>query len=98
LAVRENSAARPKPPQDIDRKFVQPENAISFYGDFTQVLSTAEEVIFSMYETIPGVPGADGKVQGAITRLRATIVMSHGAAARLAEIVQQAVKGGQGSR
>jgi hypothetical protein len=60
----------------IERYFEQPPNAVSFYCDFGQVLSTGHEVVIQLYETIPSPPGRDGKITKVITRLRATVTLS----------------------
>jgi hypothetical protein len=41
-----------------------------------QVIGTGNEVVLQFYETIPGPPGPDGRIQMVRTRLRATISIS----------------------
>jgi hypothetical protein len=80
---------------DIRRTFTQPDDAISAYGDYTQVSATAEEVVFQFYETIPGIPGEDAHIRGANSRLRATVMMSRDAAGRLVQVVVDALAAGK---
>ena len=44
----------------IQRVFEQPLDAVSFYCDMTQILSTGNEIILQLYEAIPGPPGGPG--------------------------------------
>lgn len=60
----------------IKRIFEQPEETLTCYSDFAQVICTGPEVVFQFYETIPGTPGLDGQIQMVRTRLRATITVS----------------------
>lgn len=60
----------------VERYFEQSPNAISFYCDFGQVLSTGHELVVQLYETIPAPPGRDGKITKVLTRLRATVTLS----------------------
>ena len=60
----------------IERYFEQSPNAVSFYSDFAQILSTGHEVVMQLYETIPSPPGRDGKITKVVTRLRATVTLS----------------------
>lgn len=69
------------------RIFEQPADAISFYSDFTQVLASGEEVLLQLYETIPGPPEPEGRVQVFKTRLRATVMVSRPNARRIAELL-----------
>jgi len=63
-------------PVQISRFFEQPPDALSFYADFGQVFSTANEVVIQFYETIPGPPGPDGQIKNVRSRLRATVTLS----------------------
>jgi hypothetical protein len=60
----------------IQRLFEQGPDSVSFYSDFTQAINTGHEMVFQFYETIPGPPGADGRMQSVRSRLRATITVS----------------------
>ena len=63
-------------PIGVNRIFEQPNDTLSMYSDFAQVVGTGHEVILQFYETIPGVPGASGAPDMVRTRLRATITVS----------------------
>jgi hypothetical protein len=65
----------------IPRRFVQPEALIT-YSDYVQISRTENEVILQFYVTIPGMPEGP-KVQEAVTRLVATIVLTSTNARRL---------------
>jgi hypothetical protein len=67
---------RPSGGTQVTRIFEQPEGAISFYCDFSQVIGTTNEVVLQFYETIPGPPGPGGQMQVVRTRLKATITVS----------------------
>ena len=60
----------------IGRDFEQPIDALSFYSDMAQVISTGNEIVLQFYETIPGPPNSNRKVSKVRTRLRATITVS----------------------
>lgn len=66
----------PSTPVQIERYFDQPPGAISFYCDFTQVVSTGAEVVLQLYETIPAAPDREGKITKVVSRLRATVTFS----------------------
>lgn len=76
------------------RVFEQPADAISFYSEFAQVVVTETEVLLQFYETIPGSPGADGKVQIVTTRLRATVMLSRAHARRIGEVMRERLQEG----
>ena len=59
----------------IQRVYEQPPDAVSFYCDMTQILSTGNEIILQFYETIPGPPGPEGQITQVRTRLKATITI-----------------------
>jgi hypothetical protein len=59
----------------IERNFEQSPNAISFYCDISQVVTTGNEIVIQLYETIPAPPGSDGKITK-VVRLRATVTLS----------------------
>lgn len=61
---------------DIERYFEQSPNAVSFYCDLAQIVSTGNEIVMQLYETIPAPPDRDGKITKAISRLRATVTLS----------------------
>lgn len=73
-----------------DRVFEQPADAISFYSDFAQVLGTENEVLLQLYETIPGSPGPEGRVEMVRTRLRATVIVSPKQARTIGELLLKA--------
>jgi hypothetical protein len=61
----------------IQRIFEQPPDAISFYCDMAQILSTGNEIIIQLYEAIPGPPGGPGaQITNMRTRLRSTVTVS----------------------
>lgn len=73
----------------VSRIFEQVPDAISLYSDMAQVIGTGREVVLQFYETIPGAPGPDGKIQMVRTRLRATITLSIPHAATLGNLLIQ---------
>jgi len=60
----------------IQRVYEQPPDAVSFYCDMTQILSTGNEIILQFYETIPGPPGPGGPLTHMRNRLRSTVTIS----------------------
>ena len=64
------------PGAQIERYFEQSPTAISFYCDLTQVVSTDNEVILQLYETIPASPDREGKITKVVSRLKATVTFS----------------------
>jgi hypothetical protein len=60
----------------IERVFEQPADAISFYCDLGQIVSTGNEIVMQFYEAVPGPPGPTGQISRVRTRLRATITVS----------------------
>jgi hypothetical protein len=66
----------PQSGTQISRIYEQPQDTISFYSDFAQIIGTGHEVVLQFYETIPGPPGPGGQIQMVRTRLRATITVS----------------------
>lgn len=81
--------AQDAPPsgQVVNRIFEQGPEMISFYSDFAQIFNTGHEVVMQFYETIPGVPGPDGKIQLIRTRLRATITISMAHASNIGNLL-----------
>lgn len=73
---KEQMPSKPEQPAQVNRIFEQHTDAISLYSDFAQIVGTGHEVLLQFYETIPGVPGAGGRVEIVTTRLRATITVS----------------------
>jgi len=63
-------------PVQVKRVFEQPSDAISFYSDIAQVMSTGNEVLLQFYETIPGPPSGNGQILDPKSYLRATITVS----------------------
>lgn len=61
---------------EIERYFEQSPDAISFYCDLGQVISTGHEVVIQLYETIPSPPDRKGNITKVVTRLRATVTFS----------------------
>jgi hypothetical protein len=59
-----------------ERVYEQPPDAISFYCDLGQILSTGNELVMQFYEAVPGPPGPTGQITKIRTRLRATITVS----------------------
>ena len=60
----------------MNRIYEQPPEAVSFYCDIGQVTRTENEIIMQFYETIPGIPSSEGKIETVKTQLRATITVS----------------------
>lgn len=48
--------------QSIKRTFSASPDAQSFHCDYTQIVGTANEIVLQFYETVPGLPGEDGRV------------------------------------
>lgn len=71
----------------VNRVFEQPQDAVSFYSDFAQVLGTGVEVVMQFYETIPGAPGPGGKIQMVRSRLRSTVTISKTHAANIGRLL-----------
>lgn len=78
--------------QSINRIFEQGTDAISFYSDFAQVFNTGHEIVLQFYETIPGTPAFDGKIQSVRTRLKATITVSHAHAKNIGNLLDKQIK------
>jgi hypothetical protein len=73
----------------VTRVFEQPDNAVTLYADFAQVLGTGSEVIVQFYETIPDVPGPTGQIQSVRSRLRATVIVAPAHAHSIARLLDQ---------
>ena len=73
----------------VNRIFEQPNDSLSMYSDFAQVVGTGHEVILQFYETIPGTPGPSGTPEMVRTRLRATITVSKAHASNIGRLLQQ---------
>jgi len=69
--------------------FEQPDDAVTMYADFAQVLGTGSEVLVQFYETIPDVPGPAGQIQSVRSRLRATVIVAPAHARSIAQLLQQ---------
>jgi hypothetical protein len=69
---------------------------VSFYSDFTQVLGTGSEIRLQFYETIPGTPTREGRVEGATSRLRASITVSAVHAQNIGRLLVAAVEREEG--
>lgn len=82
----------------VSRIYEQPPDAVSFYSDFAQILSTGHEVVLQFYETIPGAPGPGGQVQMARTRLRATIIVSIPHAANIGSLLLKQTASKEGTK
>ncbi len=78
---------------EAHRVFEQPTDAISFYSDFAQVLGTGNEVLLQFYETIPGSPGPEGRVEMVRTRLRATVMVLPKQATTIGKLLLKAEQG-----
>jgi hypothetical protein len=72
----------------VERSFSISPDLVSFYSDYAHVLGTADEVMLNFYETIPGLPNESGNVEGAESRLRATVTLSMRHAGVLARLLQ----------
>jgi hypothetical protein len=70
-----------------NRRFEQPEDAISFYADMTQIIGTDQEVVMQLYESVPGTPSPDGHIKEVRTRLRVTATLSKPHATNLGKIL-----------
>lgn len=82
--------ALPQPPggeAQVTRRFEQPEDALSCYSDFAQIISTGQEVVLQFYETVPGSPELSGQIKTAKSRLRATITVSKAHAANIGRLL-----------
>ncbi len=75
--------------QQIERIFEQPPDAITFYADMAQVVSTGNEIIAQFYESVPGPPGTEGRIAKMRTRLRATITLSFPHAKNLGKLLTE---------
>jgi len=72
-----NAEKKDNPPgTQVERYFEQSPTAISFYCDMTQVVSTGNEVVVQLYETIPSPPDREGKITKVISRLKVTVTFS----------------------
>jgi hypothetical protein len=71
----------------VSRVFEQPQDAVSFYSDFANVMGTGLEVMLQFYETIPGAPGPGGKIQMVRSRLRGTVTISKTHAANIGRLL-----------
>lgn len=80
---------QPNGSTQVTRIFEQPPDTLSMYSDFAQVLGTGNEVILQFYDTIPDIPGPDGRIQGVRSRLRATIVLSQAHALNIGKLLLQ---------
>lgn len=78
----------------IPRRFTQPPDSFVGYADFAQVSAIEDEVVIQFYTTIPGIPAEPGKIEDAVTRLVATIIVSPSHARRLASVLTQTSEGG----
>lgn len=78
--------------QEVTRVFEQPSDAISFYSDMAQVISTGNEITLQFYETIPGPPGGPkGNILSVRTRLRATVTISKAHARNIGDLLLKRV-------
>jgi hypothetical protein len=88
-----NSGKELPPKLEIGRSFEQSPNAVSFYCDVGQVIATGNEIVIQFYETIPGVPSADGKITKVVSRLRATVTLSVAHAQNIGKLLVERTKG-----
>jgi len=79
-------------PAGMERVFEQPPDSISFYCEMGQVVATENEIVIQFYETIPGAPNPEGKIDKAKSRLRATITLSHPHAATIGKLLTERTK------
>ena len=70
----------------VKRIFEQPEDALSIYSDYAQVLGTGNELMLQFYDTIPGPP-SDGQITSVRSILRATIVVSQAHARNIGRLL-----------
>lgn len=85
---RTESASAGEDGKKLERRFDQPEDAVSFYCENASLTSTGTEVFLQLYETIPGVPkGPESRVDSVRSILRATVVLSPGQAKSVGELL-----------
>jgi hypothetical protein len=77
----------------VERIFEQSSSAISFYCDMTQVVSTGNEVVLQLYETIPAPPDREGKITKVISRLKATVTFSLPHALNFGKVIVERTSG-----
>lgn len=82
----------------IERIYEQPADAVSFYTEIAQVFSTSHETIIQFYENIPGPPDREGRITKSLTRLRATITLSHSHAGNLGKLLVEKSKKQKGQK
>jgi hypothetical protein len=75
----------------IPRFYEQPSDAVSFYSDIAQILSTGNEIVLQFYETIPGPPELGGGIKSVRSRLRATITISTPHAHNIAKLLLEKI-------
>lgn len=89
------SSSKSEEPTGVKRSFSTTGDEVSFYSDYVAVLGTGDEIMLSFYETRPGLPNPEGKVDSAESRRRAVITMSPRHAQRLKEVLAE-IKEGEG--
>lgn len=86
----ERSDSEPDQRQGVEREFVQPKEAPSFFSDYVHITNTGTELILQFYETRPGAPKPpEGEVKDAESVLRATVQVTPQHAARLLNTLAQ---------
>lgn len=90
--MTEEKKGTEKSPDQIKRFYEQLPDAISFYSDFAQIISTGHEILMQFYETIPGPPSIGGEIKQVKTRLRATITISFPHAQNIGKSLIEKVK------
>lgn len=81
--------------QRVERIFEQPPDAITFFSDMTQVVSTGNEIMAQFYEAVPGPPDPEGRITKIRTRLRATITLSFPHAKNLGKLLTERASEGK---
>jgi len=71
----------------VQRIFEQPPDAISFYCDMAQIVSSGNEIIMQFYEAIPGPPVSGGQITHMRTRLRSTVTVSFSHARNIGKLL-----------
>lgn len=73
------------------RLFQEPDDAIAFYSDFTQVIATGNEILLQFYESIPGLPTEKG-IETVNTRLKATVSLSNAHATNIGKLLLEKIE------
>ncbi len=90
--MTKDTLSKKEVPAKIERVFEQHPDVVSFYSDLGQVYATNNEVVLQLYETIPGIPVPGEKPAKVVTRLRASITLSHPHAIIIGEVLAKKAK------